>query len=129
MFIVFGRGERLGSGADIIRQGWKENGWPEPELHEHYGSNTDRVELTLRLKNVSVPITEHSSDSSVISSVINAEAVKDMMRKNSKVTHKQMAEALGITERGAEKITKRMRESGDIVRKGGRHGGWWEVLK
>lgn len=129
MFIVFGRGERLGSGADIIRQGWKENGWPDPELHEHYGSNTDRVELTLRLKNVSVPITEHGSDSSVISSVINAEAVKDMMRKNAKVTHKQMAEALGITERGAEKITKRMRESGDIVRKGGRHGGWWEVLK
>lgn len=25
MFIVFGRGERLGSGADIISQGWKEN--------------------------------------------------------------------------------------------------------
>ena len=37
MFIVFGRGERLGSGADIIRQGWKENNWPEPELKEHFG--------------------------------------------------------------------------------------------
>lgn len=54
MFIVFGRGERLGSGADIIRQGWRENGWPEPEIHEQFGANTDRVELTLRLGTVSV---------------------------------------------------------------------------
>lgn len=54
MFIVFGRGERLGSGADIIRQGWLENGWPEPEIHEHFGANTDRVELTLRSGAVSV---------------------------------------------------------------------------
>ncbi len=54
MFIVSGRGERLGSGADVIRQGWLENGWPEPEIHEHFGANTDRVELTLRLGTVSV---------------------------------------------------------------------------
>lgn len=54
MFIVFGRRERLGSGADIIRQGWLENGWPEPEIHEHFGANTDRVELTLRSGTVSV---------------------------------------------------------------------------
>ena len=53
MFIVFGRGERLGSGADIIRQGWKENKRPEPELKEHFGPNTDRVELTLHLSTVS----------------------------------------------------------------------------
>lgn len=54
MFIVFGRGERLGSGADIIRQGWRENGWPEPEIHEHFGANADMVELTLRSGAVSV---------------------------------------------------------------------------
>ena len=54
MFIVFGRGERLDSGADIIRQGWRENGWPEPEIHEHFGTNTDRVELTFCLGTVSV---------------------------------------------------------------------------
>ena len=54
VFIVFGRGERLGSSADIIRQGWRENGWPEPEIHEHFGTNTDRVELTLRSGTVSV---------------------------------------------------------------------------
>lgn len=42
------------SGANIIRQGWLENGWPEPEICEHFGANTDRVELSLRLGTVSV---------------------------------------------------------------------------
>ena len=129
MFIAIGRGERLGSGADIIRQGWRENGWPDPEIHEHFGANTDRVELTLRLGAVSTPVTEQGSESSVISSVRNAETVKEMMRKDPKVTHKKMADALGISERGVEKITKKLRESGDIRRKGGRFGGEWEVLK
>ena len=129
MFIAIGRGERLGSGADIIRQGWRENGWPDPEIHEHFGANTDRVELTLRLGAVSTPVTEQGSESSVISSVRNAETVKEMMRKDPKVTHKKIADALGISERGVEKITKKLRESGDIRRKGGRFGGEWEVLK
>ena len=38
MFIAIGRGEHLGSGADVIEKGWKENGWPEPELKEHFGA-------------------------------------------------------------------------------------------
>lgn len=69
MFIAIGRGEHLGSGADVIEKGWKENGWPEPEIKEHFGPNTDRVELTLRLSSVSAPITEQGSESSVKSSV------------------------------------------------------------
>jgi hypothetical protein len=47
-------GQNKSSGADIIRQGWRENGWPEPEIREHFGANTDRVELSLRLGTVSV---------------------------------------------------------------------------
>ena len=82
MFIVFGRGERLGSGADIIRRGWKENNWPEPELKEHFGPNTDRVELTLRLGAVPAPVTEQGSDSSVKSSVKIVQA----MRGNAHIT-------------------------------------------
>ncbi len=121
MFIVFGRGERLGSGADIISQGWRENGWPEPELREHFGANTDRVELTLKFTRIA----EQNHGSSVESS----EKVKEIMRKNPKVTHKMLAEALGITERGVEKITKRLRESGEIIRHGATKNGYWEVAE
>lgn len=49
LFIAIGRGEHMGSGADVIAKGWKDNGWPSPELKEHFGPNDDRVELTLRL--------------------------------------------------------------------------------
>ena len=126
MFIVFGRGERLGSGADIIRQGWLDNGWPEPEIHEHFGANTDRVELTLRLGTVSTPVTEHSSETS---SERYAEKVKELMRRDSKKTQNNLAVILGVSDRWVEKITKKLRESGDIRRKGGRFGGEWEVLK
>ena len=128
MFIAIGRGEHLGSGADVIKKGWNENGWPNPEISEHFGAYSDRVELTLRLGNVTVPVTEHSSGSSVTSSVSNSETIIEMIRKDPKVTHKVMAKALGISERGAEKITKRLRESGIIRRNGGRFGGEWEVL-
>lgn len=125
MFIAIGRGEHLGSGADIIEKGWKENNWPSPELEEFFGAHTDRVELTLRLRTVTEHVTEQGSESSVT----NATAIKEMIRKDPKITHKKMAEALGITERGAEKITKRLREAGDIRRNGGRFGGEWEVIK
>lgn len=58
MFIVFGRGERLGSGADVIRQRWHENGWPDPIIKEHFGSNSERVELTLKIGSYTETYTE-----------------------------------------------------------------------
>lgn len=125
MFIVFGRGERLGSGADIIRQGWKENGWPDPELHEHYGANTDRVELTLRLGVVSAP----NTGSKETSKERNAQRVKELMKEDKHITIKQMAQRLGISDSGVEKILRKLRRDGDVLRKGGRFGGEWIVLK
>ena len=44
---------KAGSGADVIKTGWNENGWPDPELKEHFGAYSNRVELTLRLGAVS----------------------------------------------------------------------------
>ena len=44
MFIAIGRGEHLGSGADVIKKDWKENGWPEPEIKENVGAQTAREE-------------------------------------------------------------------------------------
>lgn len=126
MFIAIGRGEHLGSGADIIEKGWKENGWPEPELKETFGAQTDGVELTLRLGTVSTPVTEHGSETS---SERYAEKIKELMRRDSKITQKNIAVILGVSDRWVEKITKKLRESGDIRRKGGRFGGEWEVLK
>ena len=129
MFIVFGRGERLGSGADIIRQGWKENNWPEPELKEHFGPNTDRVELTLRFGAVSVPNTESKERSKETGKESNAQKVKELMKNNKLITIKEMAKILQISDSGVEKIIRTLRHNGEIIRKGGRFGGEWEILK
>ena len=125
MFIVFGRGERLGSGADIIRQGWKENKWPEPEIKEHFGPNTDRVELTLRLGALSTPVTEHGSESSVKSSVKIVQA----MREDAHITAVELASMLGISERAIYKNIAKLRDAGIIRRKGSDVAGEWEVIK
>ena len=129
MFIAIGRGEHLGSGADIIEKGWKENGWPEPELKETFGAHTDGVELTLRLRAVSAQNTESKETGKETSKESNSDKVKDLMRSNKRITIKQMAEALKISESGVEKIIRNLRKENDIRRKGGRFGGEWEVLK
>ena len=59
----------------------------------------------------------------------NAEKVKDLMRSNKRITIKEMAETLNISDSGVEKIIRNLRKEGDIRRKGGRFGGEWEVLK
>ena len=125
MFIAIGRGEHLGSGADIIEKGWKENGWPEPELKETVGAQTDSVVLTLRLSPVSTPVTEQGSESSVKSSVKIVQAMRD----NAKVTAAELASMLGITERAVYKNIAKLREAGIIRRNGSDIAGEWEVLK
>ena len=132
MFVVFGQGERLGSGADIIRQGWKENNWPEPEIKEHFGPNTDRVELTLRLGAVSA----NGSESEVKSEEKDEEKgkvktkvqIKELMQNNRYITYTEIAQEIGISISSVEKSVRRMRERGEIVRHGADNGGWWEVL-
>ena len=129
MFIVFGRGERLGSGADIIRQGWKENKWPKPELKEHFGPNTDRVELTLRLGSVSGQKEESDKKDDKKSVKKTKDKIKDMVRKDKYITLSQMAESLGISISGVAKSITRMQAQDEIVRHGADNGGYWEVLK
>lgn len=129
MFRLIGTGDKAGSGADVIKTGWNENGWPDPELKEHFGPYTDRVELTLRLGGVSGHNAESKETGKETGKESNAEKVKDLMRSNTRITIKEMAERLMISDSGVEKIIRNLRKEGDIHRKGGRFGGEWEVLK
>jgi len=47
MFMMFGKAEKAGSGADKIISGWKESNWKSPELDEK--NRPDKVILTLPL--------------------------------------------------------------------------------
>ena len=96
-----------------------------PDLKEHFGPNTDRVELTLQLGTVSEPVTEQGSESSVKSSVKIVQAMRD----NAHVTAAELASMLGISERGVYKNIAKLREAGIIRRNGSDIAGEWVVLK
>lgn len=133
MFIAIGRGEHLGSGADIIGKGWKDNGWPKPEIKETFGANTDHVELTLRI----VPVTEQntgkdgqsSGKSSVISSGKSSGKIVQAMRENKFITAKELSSMIGISERAVYKNIAKLKASGAIRHIGPDNAGEWEVLQ
>lgn len=129
MFVAIGRGEHMGSGADIIEKGWKENGWPNPELKEIFGAHTESVELTLRLGGSPVQNETDSGNSSVNSSVKSSVKIVQAMRKNPHVTVVELASMLGISERAVWKNIAKLKASGAIRRIGADVNGEWEVLQ
>lgn len=56
-----------------------------------------------------------------------ARAVLDLIRGNPKVTLREIASRLGITERSAERNARTLQEAGFLVREGGRKEGRWKV--
>ena len=48
--MFLGNGEKAGSGADIIKKGWKDNKWPQPILSERV--QPDETEMTLGIEGV-----------------------------------------------------------------------------
>jgi len=50
-----------------------------------------------------------------------------LMRKNNKVTIKEMSESTGLSESGVKKIIKKLKDNGTLVRVGSLKGGYWEV--
>ena len=133
MFVFLGVGEKAGSGADTIKKGWKTNGWPEPELKEHFGQYSDRIELTLFLgksKKSSVKSSDKSSDkSSEKSSDKSSEKIIQAMKENPYVTIKELASELGISDRSIWKNISRLKESGILVRMGTKKSGYWQIIE
>ena len=129
MFIAIGRGEHLGSGADVIGKGWKENGWPEPEIKEHFGAHTDRVELTLRLGTVSVLNPESKGESKGESKVRTKDKIKEAMKENKSITLPEIAIMLNLSLGAVEKAVRQMKKEGNVRHVGPNKGGEWIVLK
>lgn len=88
MFEMIGGGERAGSGADTIKKGWADNKWPAPEVKEHFGTNDDRVELTLRIGQSTSSPRKGTESEEIRVKTRGKTRVKnrEMMRANPKVT-------------------------------------------
>ena len=73
--------------------------------------------------------TEKSDHGSVESSVKTTVKIKEMMRSNSKVSLREIAEVIGVSTRAIEKAVKKLTEEGEIDHKGPKKGGEWIVVK
>ena len=57
------------------------------------------------------------------------ERVLEIIRNNPKITNREIAEMLGLTEDGVFYHTKKLRMKGRIRRIDGDFGGHWEIIK
>lgn len=57
------------------------------------------------------------------------EEVLDLIRKNPKITRKEIASVLKISEGASKKFVDALKKKGIIQRIGGDFGGYWEILK
>ena len=46
LFVFVGNGEKAGSGADIIKKGWKDNKWPQSILSKRVQPNKSILTLS-----------------------------------------------------------------------------------
>lgn len=149
MFVFLGIGEKGGTGADIIAKGWKDNGWSMPTVEEK--SNPDRIETCLKLEGSINGTTETTTETPSITTETSAdttdtttetpsvttetsadttETILKIISNNPKVTAKEIASVCGITEDGVAYHTKKLKQSGRIIRIGGsRNGGEWKVVE
>lgn len=140
LFMFLGNGEKAGSGADIIKKGWRDNKWPQPVLSERVQPN--ETEMTLGIEEVlesgqktisekNNVGSEKSSEKNIVDSEKSSEKNKMIIaaiRQNSIITAAEIAIQLGISSRAVEKRIKTLREIGIIRRVGPDKGGHWEII-
>ena len=51
-----------------------------------------------------------------------------LIKKNSKITIREICESTGLSESGVKKIIKKLKDEGSLIRIGALKGGYWEVI-
>ena len=131
MLRMIGYGDTAGSGFPTILAAWAEKKWPEPELEE----DTILNQVTLTLKMISDDAdksqkTSQSANGTLDGTLSHSEdqiaKLKELIIWNPKVTRKQMASTLGISERSVQRLLNTAEE---IHFTGGGRNGHWEITK
>ena len=60
---------------------------------------------------------------------IDENKVLELLKEDSKITQKQIAEKINKSERTVKRIIEALRKNGYIVREGGSRFGYWKILK
>ena len=93
---------------------------------EHFGQNDDRVELTLRLvQSTSSPGKGTENEEIRVKTRVK---IREIMRKNPRVTIPEMASEIGVSVKTIEWHLAKMKGI-EIEREGPANGGHWIILE
>ena len=59
----------------------------------------------------------------------NEKQLLELLQDNPKLSATKAAKQVGLSSRQVERIIKRLKDSGKLVRHGSDRGGYWEVVK
>lgn len=136
MFGLIGVGERAGSGVPSIVSVWSDATGVVPTYKQSFAP--ERVEFIIKMSSPS----DTSADNLPVANTIGttekttekitektAEKILCFIKENPKITYRELAEVLGLTEDGIFWNVKQLRKRGLLRRIGGRKEGYWEIVK
>ncbi len=91
------------------------------------GENNELKNRYLHIK--SVPKCQNDTIDGTINVTIDQIIVFRLLKENSKITQKQIAEKINKSERTVKRIVEELRKNGYVVREGSSRLGYWKILK
>ena len=135
LFMFLGNGEKAGSGADIIRKGWEDNKWPQPELSERV--QPDEIQITLALVNGELNAGKNVGKERDATKDVTKDVTKglperqkiiiELIKDNAFVTIPEMSQKTGVVVRTIKRDIENLQAKGVLTREGGRKEGRWVV--
>ena len=133
--MIFGNGEKAGSGADIIKKGWIDNKWPQPVLSERV--QPDEILMTLVLEggeeNVGKDFgKEQNGTKDGIKDGIKELTERQLLilgliENDDTITTHDLTQKTRMSQRTLLRELASLQEKGVLVREGGRKSGRWVI--
>ena len=131
MLRMIGYGENIGSGFPLILSAWSEKHWLKPELFDQ--PELLQVKLRLTIVNSTANISEDSNTNEEKTRKKTTEKTTEKILKsiqnNPYITHRDLADLLGLSEDGVFYNIKKLKQQGLLRRVGPDKGGYWEIVK
>ena len=131
LFMFLGNGEKAGSGADIIKKGWRDNKWPQPVLSERVQPNESILTLSVGDvgENVGEGVGENIGEKNTIQITERQYSIIKQLREFPTISAKILSERLSVTSRTIERDLQKLKAAGIVSRKGDDYGGEWIVTR
>ena len=131
LFMFLGNGEKAGSGADIIKKGWADNKWPQPELSERV--QPDECLMTLTLKGDEENVGKERNDLKDGTKDGTKELTERqflilrLIEADGTITTRDLTQKTGMSQRTLLRELSALQEMGVLAREGGRKSGRWII--